>query len=64
MTAGLPLGPWTAAIAQNLMAHNELIWDQAGVSQAERERRRREYAVRYQTHIQAGDLFYPYVGYP
>src|SRR5207253_560614 len=56
--------PWSEAIAQKLMAQNELIWDDAALSQAERERRRHEYVERYRKHIAAGDLFYPYVDYP
>src|SRR2546427_8957611 len=27
ITAGVPLGPWTEELAQQLMAQNELIWD-------------------------------------
>jgi len=64
ITAGLSLGPWTDAIAEGLMAQNEILWDEAGTSQAERETGRREFAERYRGHIQAGDLFYPYVDYP
>jgi len=64
ITAGLSLGPWTDATAEKLMAQNEILWDEAGTSQAEREKRRQEYAGRYREHIQAGDLFRPYVDYP
>ena len=64
ITAGLPLGPWTDAIAQKLMAQNELYWDEAGIQGSEREKRRREWSERYRTHIEAEDLFYPYVQYP
>jgi hypothetical protein len=64
ITAGLPLGPWTCAIAEKLMAQNEILWDEAGMPGALRESRRREFAERYRTHITAGDLFYPYVPYP
>lgn len=64
ITAGISLGPWTDAIAERLMAQNELFWDEAETSQAEREKRRQEFARRYREHIQAGDLFYPYVEYP
>jgi len=28
ITAGLPLGPWTEALAQDLMKRNELFWDE------------------------------------
>ena len=64
ITAGLSLGHWTSAIAEKLMAQNELLWEDAGLSQADRERRRQEYAANYRKHIDAGDLFYPYVSYP
>ncbi|TAM80952.1 MAG: hypothetical protein EPN47_13795 [Acidobacteria bacterium] len=64
ITAGLPLGPWTEELAQKLMAQNELIWDDLGLPSDERETRRREYADRYRRHIDAGDLYYPYVAYP
>ena len=64
ITAGISPGPWTEIIAERLMAQNELVWDESGTSQAEREKRRQAFAERYRTHIQAGDLFYPYVEYP
>jgi hypothetical protein len=64
ITAGISLGPWTDAVAERLMAQNEILWDEAGTSQAERETGRRECAERYRGHIKAGDLFYPYVDYP
>jgi hypothetical protein len=64
ITAGLSLGPWTDAIAAKLMAQNELYWEEAGLSVAEREHRRQQYAERYREHITAGDLFYPYVPHP
>lgn len=64
ITAGLSLGPWTAELAQTLMAQNELIWDENGLVGSAREGRRTEFAERYLKHIDAGDLFYPYVAYP
>jgi hypothetical protein len=64
LTAGISLGPWTDAIAERLMAQNELVWEEAGTSKAAREKRRQEFADRYRAHIQAGDLFYHYVEYP
>src|SRR2546426_234348 len=64
ITAGLSLGPWTEELAQKLMAQNELIWDENGLLGAAREERRREFAERYRKHIDAGDLYYPYVAYP
>jgi len=64
ITAGISLGPWTDAIAEKLMAQNELVWDEAGISEAERERQRQECAARHREHITAGDSFYPYVPYP
>jgi hypothetical protein len=64
ITSGLPLGPWTEEIARKLMAQNELAWDEFGIRGEEREARRREFAERYRAHIEAGDLYYPYVAYP
>jgi hypothetical protein len=64
ITAGLSLGPWSDAIAENLMAQHEIVWEEAGVSGAERERRRQECAERYRAHIAAGDPYHPYVPYP
>ena len=64
ITAGLSLGPWTKELAQKLMAQNELIWNENGVQGAERDRRRQEFAERYRKHIEAKDLYYPYVTYP
>jgi hypothetical protein len=64
ITAGRPLGPWTEALAQKLMAQNELMWDEAGIRGQERERRRRGFSKRYRAHIAAQDLYHPYVDYP
>jgi hypothetical protein len=64
ITAGISLGPWTDALAQKLMTKNELCWDEAGIHGAVREARRKEFAERYRAHIEAGDQYYPYVGYP
>jgi len=64
ITAGLPLGPWTEALAHKLMAQNELLWDENGLDGARREERRREFAERYRTHIEAGDLYHAYSDYP
>jgi len=64
MTAGLTLGPWTEALAQDLMKRNELFWDEQGILGSERENRRQEFAERYRAHIAAGDLYYAYVDYP
>ena len=64
ITAGLPLAPWTEALAQDLMKRNELFWDEQGIRGSEREKRRREFAERYRTHIAAGDTYYAYVDYP
>ena len=64
ITAGLPLGQWTEALAQDLMKRNELFWDEQGIHGMERERRRQEYSERYRAHIAAGELYYPYVAYP
>jgi hypothetical protein len=64
ITAGLSLGPWTEARAQQFMAQNELYWDEVGLKGTEREERRKNFADSYKAHIDAGDLFYPYVKYP
>ena len=64
ITAGFALGPWTGELAQELMRQHELRWDEAGLPGFERERRRSECAARYRAHIEAGDLYYPYVDYP
>ena len=64
ITAGLPLAPWTEALAQDLMKRNELFWDEQGIRGGEREMLRQEYSERYRAHITAGDLYYPYVTYP
>jgi hypothetical protein len=64
ITAGLPLGPWTEELAQKLMAQNELAWDDVGITGKEREAQRQEFSDRYRRHIEAGDLYYPYVAYP
>jgi hypothetical protein len=50
--------------ARKLMEKNELYWDEQNVRGSERERRRREFSERYQVHIAAGDLYYPYDPYP
>jgi hypothetical protein len=64
ITAGLTLGPWTEALAQNLMKRNELFWDEQGIRGIEREERRQDFAERYRAHIAARDLYYAYVQYP
>jgi len=64
ITAGLSLGPWTEELAQRLMAQNELVWDELGLAGDERESQKREFSDRYRQHIEAGDLYYPYVSYP
>ena len=64
ITAGLPLGPWTEALAQTLMKRNELSWDERGIRGSEREKCLRADAERYRNHIAAGDLCYAYVDYP
>jgi hypothetical protein len=64
ITAGLPLGPWNEALAQDLMKRNELFWDEQGIHRSERENRRQDFSERYRAHIAAGDLYYPYVEYP
>jgi len=46
------------------MAQNELHWDELGLKGLGREQRRQELAEAYRAHMEAGDLFYPYVVYP
>jgi hypothetical protein len=64
ITAGFSLGPWTEALAQKLMRQHEHTWDENGLQGIGRENRRKEVAEIYQAHIEAGDLYYPYVPYP
>jgi hypothetical protein len=64
ITAGLPLGTWTEALAEDLMKRNELFWGERGVDGSEREKQRQDFSERYRAHIAAGDLYYPYVEYP
>ena len=64
VTAGFPLGPWTEELARKLMRQNELHWDGTGLQGLGRQIRRKEYADLYRAHIEAGDLYYPYVNYP
>ena len=64
ITAGRSLGPWTEALAHDLMKRNELFWDEHGIRGSERETRRQECSERYRAHIEARDPYYPYVDYP
>lgn len=64
ITAGLPLGPWTEALAQNLMKRNELFWEEQGIRDSEREKQRQDFSERYRAHIAARDLYFCYVDYP
>jgi hypothetical protein len=64
MTAGLSPGPWTESIAEKLMAQNEVIWDEAGVSQVDREEGRQKYAEHYRKHIIAGEAFHYHAPHP
>jgi hypothetical protein len=64
ITAGLPIAPWTEALAEDLMKRHELFWDEQGIYGSEHERRRQEFSEEYRAHIAAGDLYYPYVEYP
>jgi hypothetical protein len=64
ITAGLPIAPWTEALAQDLMKRNELFWDEQGIRGSEREKLRQEFAERYRAHIAARDLYFAYVEYP
>src|SRR5207237_5765507 len=40
ITAGLPLGVWSEELAREVMAQNELTWNENGLSAAEREEQR------------------------
>ena len=64
ITAGIPLGLWTKALAQKLMAQNELIWDKYKVQGREREKQRQEWAERYRKQIEAREQYFCYVDYP
>jgi hypothetical protein len=64
ITAGLALGPWTSALAEKLMAQNELIWQQQELSASERQNRRQLFDQACRKHIKNGDLYYTYVEYP
>ena len=64
ITAGLSLGTWTEELAQKFMKQNELFWDESGLQGVGREARRQHFAERYQAHIRAKDIYYPYVDYP
>jgi hypothetical protein len=64
ITAGFSLGPWTEALAQKLMRQHEHTWDENGLQGLGRENRRNEVAEIHRAHIEAGDLYYPYVPYP
>ena len=37
ITAGLPLGIWSEELSQGLMAKNEVVWNEIGISATERE---------------------------
>ena len=64
ITAGLPLGRWTEALAQKLKAKLEIMWQANGISGAELQERRQEIDAAYAANIAAGKLYYPYVAYP
>jgi hypothetical protein len=64
ITAGFSLGPWTEERAQKLMRQNELHWDGTGLQELGRQIRRKKFADVCRTHVEAGDLYYPYVNYP
>jgi hypothetical protein len=64
MTAGLPLGLWTTSLAERLMAQHEIDWTERGLTDSEKEERRKRVADNYRQHIANGGLFYPYATYP
>ena len=64
ITAGLSLGPWTEALAQDLMKRDELFTAERGIQGSARENLLTALSEEYRAHIAAGDLYYPYVEYP
>jgi hypothetical protein len=64
ITAGQSLGPWTDELAQQLMRQHEISWQERGLTGPELEERRKMLTQEYREHVDAGDLFYPYVPYP
>ena len=64
ITAGLPLGPWTDALAQRLITRNEQRLAEAGIEGRECERLRREFAEWCTANVESGNLYYAYVQYP
>lgn len=64
ITSGRSLGPWTEAIARQLMERNEIAWNDLDVHGAERDQRRKEFAERYREHIAKSEPYYPYSDYP
>ncbi len=64
MTAGVPLGPWTAELARRLKTQLELMWQENGITGQELEERRRGVEADFAANIAAGKLFYPYVDHP
>lgn len=64
ITAGLPLGVWNDELARRFMAKNEIIWEENGLQESEREARRKEWTERYRQRIAASEPYYPYVSYP
>jgi len=64
MTGGRSLGPWTEEMARQLMARNEIAWNEMRIYGKKRERRRQEFSDRYREHIANGDLYYVYSDYP
>jgi hypothetical protein len=64
ITAGLPLGPWTEERAQELLAQQELIWDENGIHGAKRKKLRQMLADNSRRHIEAGEPYYAYASFP
>ena len=64
ITAGIPLGIWTADLAQKLMEEHELSWEEAGDPASEREDQRLELARALLERVTKQEPFYPYVPYP
>ena len=64
ITAGLPLGIWTADLAQKLIRQHELSWEQAGLPASERNDQRQEIALSLLERVEKHEPFYPCVSYP
>jgi len=55
---------WSQEIADRLMQEHEREWDEEELSQAERDKARRELAEEYREYIKIGEPYHPHVPYP